>query len=449
MTKTFILATLSICTIFNANAFDTNVLINNKESLSRHIKGSENRSIESWLSGHPLKDTIKDNSKTILSIAMNNFMKQDALCDVNLSSQLKEQATRFRLIDGPSEFKTFVAYLRQSNMIDDLFYQNIINSENLDLALERASARVTVRPLITKTKKTKEYDLEKIYAGFKQWPDEVSRCSIDTYKQLAINLTWKNANSRDRLLNKLNYMAYDQGIISKEVYKKLEAMRHEEALDWSVYAKGYLDIVSNAKDKLSPSGRAQMDPAEGSTVYVERKEKLTRRGRLYRNFDSTQVMMLAEIILKTAKRMDSKRVSIDFQYDDTEDSEHETYVLSPMEKYRLSIKMLRKDMGEVMRSDLFTNTVIEYEDLVTAAYETGLIKSEELDLILKFEEFWNPKDPKWKTYLGFTFSILGTATFYLPPPWNIIGAIALIVTQTQVLKKKKKADADDNWNVVI
>ena len=106
-------------------------------------------------------------------------------------------------------------------------------------------------------------------------------------------------------------------------------------------------------------------------------------------------------------------------------------------------------MGEVMRSELFRGTSIQYEDLVSAAYETGLIKSDELEMILKFESFWNPKDPKWKIYTNFVFSILGTTAFYLPPPWNVVGALALIVTQTQLNKKKKNADSDDNWNTVI
>jgi len=70
-------------------------------------------------------------------------------------------------------------------------------------------------------------------------------------------------------------------------------------------------------------------------------------------------------------------------------------------------------------------------------------------MILKFEDFWNPKEQKWRTYLGFAFSIVGSATFYLPPPWNIVGAIALVVTQTQLSKGQKKPDPDDNWNVVI
>jgi hypothetical protein len=284
---------------------------------------------------------------------------------------------------------------------------------------------------------------------FQKWPDEISSCSVGRFFRLSASLTWKNKRQRDSLLNKLNYLALEQKIISLETYNKLEIIKAHKAIDWTVNVFKYLDIVSNAKDKLSPTGKPEVDPSEYSTKYADRKAKLTHRGRLYKNFDSTQVMMLADIILKTSKRMDAHYVAINFQYEDRPDSEVETYVLSPMERYRLSIKLLRKDMGEVMRSDLFKNSPVAYEDLVAAAYETGLIRSEELGLILKFEEFWNPKDPKWKIYANFAFSILGTAAIYLPPPWNIVGAIALIVTQVQINKKQKKANPDDNWNVVI
>ena len=382
---------------------------------------------------------------------MNTLQVRSAYCDVGMVRLLRNQAKIDGLISDQDDFVAFVAYLRKVNAIDDLFYQNLILSEELDIAFSNKATKngPLFPPFNRHNDETKEYDLKKLYAEFNEFPDEVTNCSIETYFRITLSLTWKTEHERDRLLNKLDYMALEQGIITRETFNKLEVIREKKALDWTIHLKSYLDVVQNAKDKLSPTGRPEVDPSLFSTKYAERKEKITRRGRLYRNFDSTQVMMLAEIIQKTAKRMDAKRVAIDFQYTELEDSETETYVLSPMERYRLSIKLLRKDMGEVMRSDLFRNTTVEYEDLISAAFETGLIKSEELELILKFEDFWNPKNPKWKTYTGFAFSLLGTATFYLPPPWSVVGAIALVATQSQILKSKKQANSDDNWNVVI
>jgi hypothetical protein len=120
-----------------------------------------------------------------------------------------------------------------------------------------------------------------------------------------------------------------------------------------------------------------------------------------------------------------------------------------MEQYRVALKMLRKEMAEIMRSEAFKNTSLDYDHLIAAAYETGIVKSDDLEYVLKFEDFWNPKTPKWQAYARFAFSLAGTATFYFPPPWNVLGALGLIFTQTKVLNGNQRPDADDNWNVII
>jgi hypothetical protein len=450
MIKQCLLALLAFTSFSKAYAFDLNLIANNKESISKVIRNKHEKAAYRWASQFTSKEEAVIKAKTTLGQTLNQFEQRDAYCDVGFVALLKEKASKTLTVTDSEDFAAFVAFLRVEDIIDDIFYTNIMKSEDLSSALEEASKSRPILPPVNRINdNTKDLDVTKLYSDFKTWPNEVSKCSIGTYYRMMLTLSWKNKRERDALLNRLNYLAMEKKVISVEVYNKLEILREKHALDWNAYVKSYLDVVKNAKDKMSPTGKPENDPSKYSTTYVERKERLTQRGRLYRQFDSTQVLILSEIIQKTAKRMDAHRVAINFQYTNTSDSELETYVLSPMERYRLSIKLLRRDLGEVQRSELFRNTNVEYEDLVTAAYETGLIKSEELELILKFEEFWDPKEEKWKIYANFAFSVLGTASFYLPPPWNIIGAIALVVTQTQLNKKQQKADPDDNWNVVI
>lgn len=64
-----------------------------------------------------------------------------------------------------------------------------------------------------------------------------------------------------------------------------------------------------------------------STKYADRKSKLTHRERLYKNFNSTQIMIGRNYIEKTAKRMDARYVAINFQYAN-EPEISEIYVLS-------------------------------------------------------------------------------------------------------------------------
>lgn len=432
-------------------AFDLDIIANNKESSSRILSKKDIRRIEHWIEESNISESIAFRAKMTLKNALAEFKKNESLCDLGFSSLLKQEAINQRAIEDEDQFNTFVGYLRWSNFIDDILYKNLISSDGLDhqFELSQYQRRPIIPPFNRYNDETNSIDLKKFFLPFQSWPDEKSHCSLDAYKKQVSTLNWKTTKDRDHLLRRIHFLGFEKGLITSEVYHKLEAIRSSSTFDSGINLEGYFDVIMNAKDKLTQNGRPVKDPSIYSTTYVVRKEKLTRRTKLYKDFDSTQIMMLAEIIQKTAKRIDAYYVSINFQFEDRADSEIETYVLSPMERYRLSLKMLRKEMAEVMRSDLFKNTTIGYEDLVTAAYETGLIKSEELDLILKFEDFWNPKEPKWKVYLSFTFSIVGTASYYLPPPWNIVGALGLAVTQMAIDSKQKTPDSDDNWNVVI
>lgn len=442
-----ILITGLVC--LNAVAADAELIANNKESESRVLTILNKYRLKKWRK-HNQADIYQE-AKLIFSNTLTTFEKRDSYCDIGFSRLLMDEAKKASLISEDNEFIPFLSYLRSKDIIDDILMKNIILSNSLDKDLKKSkdNKSIIIPPIDAENKKTEELNLKDLYANINTPSDEISSCSLGKFYSLAMNLKWKKKGQRDRLLHQTNYLAYKNEIISRETFNQVEVIRKSGMIDWNVFIGGYLDIINNAKDKLSPTGKPEKDPAKYSTKYADRKAKLTNREKLYKNFDSTQIMILSDIIHKTSKRMEAHYVAINFQYENKPDSEVETYVLSPMERYRLSIKMLRKDMGEVMRSDTFANKAIDYEDLVSAAYETGLIKSEELELILKFEDFWNPKDPKWKIYSNFAFSILGTAAFFLPPPWNIVGAIALVVTQTQVNKKQKKANPDDNWNVVI
>jgi len=295
---------------------------------------------------------------------------------------------------------------------------------------------------------TRDVDIKKLYWNFKKMPDEESLCTISSWRKLIYQLGWNNLKNRDSLLKKLNYLAYSKKEIEVNTFKTLNLLTELEVIDWEITLYQYFDILKNAKDKLVKANSTERSFSRFSAQLISRKEEITRRERLYREFNSTQVMMLADIIGKTSRRMDAKRISINIEYPDMP-SVSEIYVLSPMERYRLSLKMLRKDMAETMRSDIFQGKTIEYEDLVSAAFETGLIQAQDLEMILKFEEFWNPKVPRWKMYANFAFQMAGSASFYLPSPFNILGALALAITQSRVVNQDQSPDSDDNWNVVI
>ncbi len=446
MKKFVLLMATALWLMANADAFDVKLLANNKEAFTRQLTKEEIDASVKWGAKHPLSQSLKATVLKALSETFNEMERIDTNCEIGLVQRMISDAKANKVIKTDVEIFELIKYLRSYDLIDDILYKLLKDSAGVTFAFKgEADPR---RPLNLYTRQNSDVDLEKFFQPVKTWPDDIKKCSLDTYYNLTQNLTFKNAKDRDNQMGKLNYMAWAHGVIDDGTFTKLEVLREQKVLDWPVYFKRYADVINNAKDKLSknPELKAEND---FTVEYVSKKEKLTQRTSLYMNFSSTQVMMLAQIIEKTAKRMDARQATLNWQYTDDPNGEREIYVLSPMEQYRAAIRMLRKDMAEVMRSDAFRGVALEYDHLIAAAYEAGFIRSDELDQVLKFEDFWNPKQPKWKAWANFAFSLAGTATFYLPPPWNIIGAIGLVLTQTKLVNGDQKPDPDDNWNVVL
>jgi len=448
MKKFIVVVAWAIMLATSAEAFDVKLLANNKEAFSRERTKEQTSEALQWASKHQLKADLKARALTALSNTFNVMEKIDTTCEVGLVKQLQTDAKNYQVISDVEETQVLISYLRQQDLIDDVLFKLLRDSASVQSDFIVNADERPARPFNVYTRQNADIDVEKMYAPFKQWPDDVKKCTLNTYFEVVNTLTFKNAKDRDGQMSKLNYIAYVNGTIDLDKYNKLMTLQERGVYDWPVYFRRYADIINNAKDKLTKTPEAKA--THNFTVeYVSKRDKLTQRGNLYRTYNSTQVMMLAQIIEKTAKRMDARNVSLNWQYTDDPNGEREIYVLSPMEQYRAAIKMLRKDMAEVMRSDAFRGTGLEYDHLIAAAYEAGFIKSHELDQVLKFEDFWNPKTPRWKAYANFAFSIAGSATFYLPPPWNIIGAIGLVLTQTKLVNGDQAPDADENWNVII
>ncbi len=430
-----------------AAPFDSTLLYNNKESLSRELSTKDFNRALLWAEFEERdEDLTQGQSKQLIKETMSLFTNRQYFCELYLSDLMSKKAIERGLIGNEREFPAYLNYLRATNLIDDIFFKILSQSYLISNDLKNLRETNSVE---SSRYSTRGYDLKKIYGPFQNWPDETNRCVLGTYRWVVRNLPLTNTNNLSEQIGNLNDEAFKNDIITEETFIKLEILRNRKVHEWPVSLSAYLEVVKNSKDKLAKVRETQ--PASNfSEQFVSRKEKLTQRGRLYKFYDSTQIIMLASLIEKTAKRMDARRVTLSFEYEEEFAADNEIYVLSPMEQYRISIKLLRKEMAEIMRSENFKGMSIEYEDLISAAYETGMIRAEELQFILKFEEFWDPKKaPKWKTYANFTFSLMGSASFYLPPPWNVIGAMGLVLTQSTLLKDKETPDSDNNWNVII
>lgn len=449
MKKFIVLIASALFLLADADAINVKLLANNKEALSRKLTLKDVTMAQEWAQNHEDPMSLKSSLLNALSLSINELESDGELCDLGLVNLLEKNLDESNIIHSSEDLSNIFNYLRLEGFIDDIFLDILRKSYRIKKEFEKnISAHVPMRPLNLNTRQNSKINLKDFYSPIQQWPNEIKKCSLNTYWEMTSDLKYKSSKDRDQQIQKLNYMAVKDGVIDLELFNKLEVLRKEKALDWPVYLKRYLDIITNLKDKLT--NNPELSTNNTFTIeYVSRRQGLTERENLYQNYTSTQLMMLAQIIERTAKRMDARKASISWQFSQTPNEDDEIYVLSPMEQYRAALKMLRKEMAEVMRSEVFRNKNLEYEHIIAAAFEAGFIKTEELNYVLRFEEFWNPSVPKWKAYMNFATSLAGTAVFYLPPPWNLVGAIGLVLTQTKIANGNKKPDADDNWNVII
>jgi hypothetical protein len=104
-------------------------------------------------------------------------------------------------------------------------------------------------------------------------------------------------------------------------------------------------------------------------------------------------------------------------------------------------------MEELSRSMFFQGVSFTHEDLITAGLESGLITADLVDSMLKVDDLWNPKIPAWKKVSDYAFRITGTATIFLPPPYNLITSIALVFTEGLIERQTQKhSQADPGYD---
>ncbi len=199
------------------------------------------------------------------------------------------------------------------------------------------------------------------------------------------------------------------------------------------------------------------DQAEFASEYIKRRKKLTRRKSLYYKYNATQIVMLAQVLEKASMRMgidptvETSTPEITTNYvmrrDGSQTQFSETYELSPSEQFEFARKRLRMDLMDLSSSKTFAGVKITYEDVIMAALETGYISHHDIEYVIKYDDLWNPEISPWKKFKDYTLSFAGTAAFYLPPPWNVIGAVGLVFVNTKLSSKKGHENHENPANI--
>lgn len=438
---------------------DVNNLKNDKEVFIASIsKKQKQRLAEKYKDPEQIKVYTNLFYKSVL-----NFLNtEDKNCELKLLSDLHKKLKDEKIADSKEEVEEFLQVLRINHSIDDILLEILagINKDYFqfkEVDLDRRAKRL----FFSNKKVIAANDLKELFSGFSEFPDEANRCLYQEYRFVINNIRKANGEKSQSLksLKLLSVKAFENNLIPLATLNKLEYLRTDSNVNKrDIWLRDYFAIILNAKNKMVPvkysyTPRKIEEEDDFSSERIKRFSKITRRKLLYRKYDETQIVLLAQVLQKASRRMgvdvdtETKRPFISQEFITLNpDGERRTYVeiieLDPQSQYNLARRLLRKDVVELQMMDIFVEQKITHEDVVMAALETGYISLEEIEFVVKYDDLWNPNISKFEKVSGFIFKIAGYSSFFLPPPWNITASIALGVVEGVINDKYNKNGAD-------
>ncbi len=399
-----------------------------------------------------------------------NFLNDEASqCESDFQSRLEQKLANANLANDKDSINDYLKLLRSTNAIDDILFE-ILTSINEDASsFKQIDLKApAMRTLFSHNQRLEKNALEDLYARFKTWPDEKSRCSTQEFIRLKESVvTPKDSDKlKEKYLGTLNLKAVQKDLISLETYNKLEFFRKNSNIKKrSIWLNDYFKIIFSAKDKMRPiSINYDIKNLDAENNYsserLKRFSTLTRRKILYRKYNETQIILLAQVLQKASRRMgvdpdtiSSAPVIVQEYSTLNSDGQREISIekieLDPQSQYNLARRLMRKDIIDLQMMSVFNNIEISYQDIVMASFEVGYISIEDIEFVVKYDDLWNPETTKFERMSRFVFSIAGYSTFFLPPPWNITASIALGVVEGIVDNNHKSGANNDNPGTFI
>ncbi len=390
-------------------------------------------------------------------------------CELALFKTFIQELKKEKLVTNEANVSDYLKVLRATHAIDDIFYSILVSLKDDHFGFQELNLN-RHGPILTFTNKKllKNNPLEDLFASFQTWPDEEKTCVYQEY----VNLRKSIKNSNNKISEKSKHFeslldkALQKEIITLQTYNGLKYLDKKSNVNKRrIWIEDYFAIILHAKNNMVPQNRPappkiieQQDPF--SSKRLRRLSRLTRRTLLYQKYSETQIILLAQVLQKASKRMgvdpDTRTlppvITQEFRRLN-EKGEEETYVetieIDTQSQYNLARRLMRKDMTELQMMDIFNRTIITYEDVIMAGFETGYISFEDIEYAIRYDDLWNPEVSRQEKVIGFVKSILGYATFLLPPPWNVTTSIVLGIAEGLVSKQFVNGAENDNPSTFI
>jgi hypothetical protein len=463
--STLIVATNCFSALNDVSKEEISKLYNDKEVESQYLSKKELQAFENVDEASILlqKNALYDATYNLIQ----NF---NTRCELKLIDLYKQNLKLNNQKSSSQDIVRSLKVLRRKNHIDDIFLNLLLNI-NADYNALSSSKNYKAPLRRINSKKTRAFlelnDIKDIYQNFTQWPDETELCVYQQFNFVKFSITTednKPLKNKDRikLLYKMNLSALNKEIISRETYNRLEYLRKDSFIrNRTLRLEDYLEITIKAKNSMvSLNSEYESDDISAeenkfSSKRLKWYKKLTRRTKLYQKYTSTQIVLMSQVIQKASRRMgvdpdvqaSTPVITQNFvieNVDGTLENYVEKITLSPQSQFSLARRRMRKDILDLQMMDTFIGKEIFYEEVVMAAFETGYVTIEDLKYVIQYDDLWNPSRTRFEKVLGFIRSVVGVATFFVPPPFNVGASLALTIADGIISNATRKGMDNDN-----
>ncbi|MBC7537315.1 MAG: hypothetical protein H7281_00735 [Bacteriovorax sp.] len=332
-------------------------------------------------------------------------------------------------INHESDVKMAILGLRMDDSIDDISANILIEAIDIKNLIPNPIAKNDL------TSDEEDQALEIFHSKSKDIANK-SLCIEDVYRSLVAKLS-SDSSKFIKNLKHINKLALDNNVINENDFQTLEKLRVKKVYEWPLSLSEYGQSLESISRKFPLRTK---ETAELITD-VKFRGKRSLRQSLYEKYDSTQIILLANIVRDLKKRLESNDITININY---VNQESEVINLSPMEKFRFILKLLRKELATLNNGTLLGGRPASYMDIITASYEVGYISSNEIMALVSLQEIWNPTRTTKDKVMYWTKTFGGIASVFLPPPFGFVAVMAIMLIDQQLADAPVNRDSDFN-----
>lgn len=404
--------------LFASGAVD---LSNDREGASFYTSKSNQRAMERAVRKLSENEILNAFEET------ENDLRPNSLCSFRINESLNNKLKA--LSSNFDEFSGALFYLRSQNKFDDIVLKILLSAH------ETTSTKVPIKRADEKFRYPPRKIILAALPSISVFSTKYQKdtCFDDAYRNLLNDIS-KIEGVRPSYTQGLFLKALEDKKISRDVYVKLEQARLNNLEASSSKLKDYYKKLSSLRIQYPVRG-------EKSSFVTQQVDEMnmSHRQRLFESYTDLQIMIMGNVIKKLRARLESPKVEI-LIYDRAKVSE--TITLEPMERFRLAIKLLRKEMSYLALNTIFDGRTPSYMDLMVASYEIGIIPASEIEELTSIQDIWNPQKTFWEKAKVWVQTLSTVATIAIPPPYGFIPALGIVIIEATTEKSKNGNEND-------